>query len=282
MDTIINEKSNNGKSSEVGGMDLYRESIKKGLASAIGTAIDEETMRVTKEMEGIRENAIKLIAEEQRNVIQKIIEDEKKSIWTKAFEAQQSEGFNPTVIKDNILQDVTIEKPGENGKNGHTPVVEVNQAPAAPVATTPAAAAAPAPAPAAVPATPAPAPAPVAATPAQAPTPIPVYEEKLELEILPPRDQNEIESIHAYLKTMREVQEVELLTLVDKSLFKVTLNHPVDFMEKLGQLPQVHNAEEVRENGKKKIKIALSAKSKLERNHNEVNDKVNKIFNRKK
>ena len=126
------------------------------------------------------------------------------------------------------------------------------------------------------------APAPVAATPAQAPTPIPVYEEKLELEILPPRDQNEIESIHAYLKTMREVQEVELLTLVDKSLFKVTLNHPVDFMEKLGQLPQVHNAEEVRENGKKKIKIALSAKSKLERNHNEVNDKVNKIFNRKK
>ena len=250
MDTIINEKSNNGKSSEVGGMDLYRESIKKGLASAIGTAIDEETMRVTKEMEGIRENAIKLIAEEQRNVIQKIIEDEKKSIWTKAFEAQQSEGFNPTVIKDNIMQDVTIEKPGENGKNGHTPVVEANHAPAA--------------------------------TTAQAPTPIPVYEEKLELEILPPRDQNEIESIHAYLKTMREVQEVELLTLVDKSLFKVTLNHPVDFMEKLGQLPQVHNAEEVRENGKKKIKIALSAKSKLERNHNEVNDKVNKIFNRKK
>ncbi len=263
MDTIINEKSNNGKSSEVGGMDLYRESIKKGLASAIGTAIDEETMRVTKEMEGIRENAIKLIAEEQRNVIQKIIEDEKKSIWTKAFEAQQSEGFNPTVIKDNIMQDVTIEKPGENGKNGHTPVVEANHAPAATTA-------------------PAAAPAPVAATPAQAPTPIPVYEEKLELEILPPRDQNEIESIHAYLKTMREVQEVELLTLVDKSLFKVTLNHPVDFMEKLGQLPQVHNAEEVRENGKKKIKIALSAKSKLERNHNEVNDKVNKIFNRKK
>jgi len=105
---------------------------------------------------------------------------------------------------------------------------------------------------------------------------------KLELEILPPRDQNEIESIHAYLKTMREVQEVELLTLVDKSLFKVTLNHPVDFMEKLGQLPQVHNAEEVRENGKKKIKIALSAKSKLERNHNEVNDKVNKILTIKK
>jgi hypothetical protein len=273
MDAIINEKTNNGKSSEVGGMDLYRDSIKKALATAIGTAIDEETLRVTKEMEGIRENAIKMISEEQRNVIQKIIEDEKKSIWTKAFEAQQSEGFNSTVTRDNLVQSVLADKPAENGKNGHTPIVEADQAPAATAATAPAAAATPAPA-AAVP-TAAPAPAPI-------PFHVPVYEEKLELEILPPRDQNEIESIHAYLKTMREVQEVELLTLVDKSLFKVTLNHPVDFMEKLGQLPQVHNAEEVRENGKKKIKIALAAKSKLERNHNEVNDKVNKIFNRKK
>jgi hypothetical protein len=268
MDAIINEKTNNGKSNEVGGMDLYRDSIKKALATAIGTAIEEETLRVTKEMEGIRENAIKMISEEQRNVIQKIIEDEKKSIWTKAFEAQQSEGFNSTVTRDNLVQTISADKTAENGKNGHTPVVEVNQAAAAADATAPIPASAAAPA-----AAPAPAPAPVH---------VPVYEEKLELEILPPRDQNEIESIHAYLKTMREVQEVELLTLVDKSLFKVTLNHPVDFMEKLGQLPQVHNAEEVRENGKKKIKIALAAKSKLERNHNEVNDKVNKIFNRKK
>jgi len=75
------------------------------------------------------------------------------------------------------------------------------------------------------------------------------------LEILPPRDQNEIESIHAYLKTMREVQEVELLTLVDKELVQSNIESPCRFMEKLGQLPQVHNAEEVRENGKKKIKI---------------------------
>ncbi len=270
MDTIVNEKNNNGKSSEVGGMDLYRDSIKKALATAIGTAIDEETSRVTKEMEAIRENAIKMISEEQRNVIQKIIEDEKKSIWTKAFEAQQSEGISPIVIKDSPTQTVTVEKPAENGKNEHAPVVEAsNTTTAAPA---PVAASAPVPAAAA--------PAPVAAP---APTVnIPVYEEKLELEILPPRDQNEIESIHVYLKNMHEVAQVELLTLVDKSLFKVTLNHPVDFMEKLGQLPQVHNAEEVRENGKKKIKIALAAKSKLERNHNEVNEKVNKIFSRKK
>ena len=239
MDIMVNEKRDNGKASEVGGIDLYRESIKKALYSAMGNAIDDETRRATQEMMEERENAIKQIAEEQSSVIKKVVEDEKKAIWAKVLETKQSEVFNSEAIKESIAQAYILEKPVENGKNGDTPVPDVNHDGVA-------------------------------------------YEEKVELEILPPRDQNEIASINTYFINMPEAMKVELITLVDKSVFKVKLREPVDFIEKLGSLPQVLAAEEVIQNGQKKIKIALLAKSKLERNQNEVNDKVNKIFNKKK
>ena len=108
-----------------------------------------------------------------------------------------------------------------------------------------------------------------------------IYEEKVELEILPPRDQNEIAAINTYLINMLEVKKVELVTLIDKSVFKVILSQPVDFVERLSSLPQVFNAEEKIDKGQKQIKITLSAKSKLEQNHSEVSDKVNKIFKKR-
>ena len=108
-----------------------------------------------------------------------------------------------------------------------------------------------------------------------------VYEEKVELEILPPRDQNEISIINNYLINMLEVKKVELVTSIDKSIFKVILNKPVDFVARLGSLPQVFNAEETIEKGQKQIKLTLSAKSKLEQSQNEVSDKVSKIFKKR-
>ena len=239
MDVTVNEKRDNGKASEVGGIDLYRESIKKVLSSAMGNALDDETRRATQEMMRERENAIKQIAEEQSSVIKKIVEDEKKAIWARTLETQQSESFNSEAIKENIAQAYLLEKSVVSGNNGDTPPFGTNHD-------------------------------------------ADVYEEKVELEILPPRDQNEIATINTHLINMPEVMKVELVTLVDKSIFKVKLSEPVDFIEKLGSLPQVLSVEEVVENGQKKIKIALLAKSKLEWNHNEVNEKVNKIFYKKK
>jgi hypothetical protein len=239
MDIQVNEKRDNGKASEMDGIDLYRESIKKSLYSVIGNTIDAETQQATQEMMKERENAIKQIAEEQSSVIKKIVEDEKKAIWAKALETQQSEVFNSEVIKESIAQAYINEKSYGNGNNGNTPSPETNHDNA-------------------------------------------VYEEKVELEILPPRDQNEIASINTYLINMPEAMKVDLVTLVDKSVFKVKLREPVDFIERLGSLPQVLAAEEIVQNGQKKIKIALLAKSKLERNQNEVNEKVNKIFSKKK
>lgn len=239
MDIIANGKRENGTASKVGGIDLYRESIKKALYSIIGNAIDDETQRATQEMTEERENAIKQIEEEERAVIKKIVEDEKKAIWARALETKQSETFNSEAIKESIAQAYILEKSIVNGGNGDTPAPDTIHNDA-------------------------------------------VYEENVELEILPPRDQNEIATINTYLINMPEAMKVELINLVDKSVFKVKLSSPVNFIERLGSLPQVLNAEEVIKNGQKKINIALLAKSKLERNQNEMNEKVNKIFNKKR
>ena len=107
------------------------------------------------------------------------------------------------------------------------------------------------------------------------------FKEIVEVEILPPRDQNGIAILNTYLINMPEVIKVELVTLIDKSVFKVMLNKPINFVEQLSSLPQVFNAEETLEKGQKKIQITLSVKAKFEQNQNEVNDIINKIFKKK-
>jgi hypothetical protein len=110
----------------------------------------------------------------------------------------------------------------------------------------------------------------------------PVFMEHVEVEILPPRDQKEIDIINECLYNLSGIKNIELVTLVDRSIFKVELSKPVDLIKKLGSLPQVSNVEEVIDNGKKKIVISLSVKARMEKNQNEMNAKVNKIFYKKK
>jgi hypothetical protein len=106
--------------------------------------------------------------------------------------------------------------------------------------------------------------------------------DKVELEILPPRDQEEIVAINAYLVDMPEVMKVKLNTMVDRSVFEVALYGKVNLVERLISLPQVGNAEEVIVNGQKRIRVTLLAKTKLERNRTEMNDKVNELLTKKK
>lgn len=271
MDTIVNEKKNDGKTGEAGVIDSNRETIKKALYTAIGTAIDDETERATQEMLQERENAIKQIVEDGRAVIKKIVEDETKALWAKALESGQSETFNPELIKEKITQALVLEESIISGKNEGTPVSDNNHNNAdngkhndAVVEKHDDA---------------------IANKNSNAVVKEPnvaVNVEKVELEILPPRDLYQISSLHTYLTGMPEAVTVELITLVDKSIFRIKLNRPVDFIERLGALPQVLNAEEVIENGQRKIKITLLAKSQLEKNQNEMNEKVKKIFRKKK
>jgi hypothetical protein len=103
-----------------------------------------------------------------------------------------------------------------------------------------------------------------------------------ELEILPPRDQDEIEAINVYLNNLPEVISVELITMVNKSIFKVGSSEAIDFIEKLHSLPQVLAVEHVQEGESGKVRITLNAKSKLTKTQDEMNAKVKKIFHSKK
>lgn len=104
MDTKTSNKREGRKEDEAGGIDLYRESIKKALYSAVGGALDEETQLATIEMTEEREKAIKQLAGVEIAVIRKIIEEGKRAIWVKADEAKQSENFSVEAIKKVIEQ----------------------------------------------------------------------------------------------------------------------------------------------------------------------------------
>lgn len=238
MDTVVNEKRDNGEENKDNEIDFYRESIKKALYSAVGNALDEETQRATKEMIEGRDKAIKQLADEEIAVINKIIEEEKKAIWVKAEEARQSESFSVEAIKKVIAQAYLFPKSIQN-EDSDIQLHDTNHDDA-------------------------------------------IYGERVDLEILPPRDQSEIAAINTYLINMHEVAKVELVTMVDKSIFKLKLSTPVDFIEKLGSLPQILTAEEVIENKQKKIKIELRTKTKQEQSHNELNGRVNQVFDGKK
>lgn len=106
--------------------------------------------------------------------------------------------------------------------------------------------------------------------------------ETIDIEVLPPRDQNEIAAIHSFLNNMPELLKIDFVTMVDKTLFKIVKKEPVNLVERLIALPQVLTAKEVIEDNQKKITITLLAKLKLERNNVVMNDKVNEIFSNKK
>lgn len=103
-----------------------------------------------------------------------------------------------------------------------------------------------------------------------------------EVEILPPRDQDEIEVINDYLNRLPEIVSVELITLVDKSIFRIRTSETIDFVEVLGSLPQVLETKKVINGDHGKIQVTLQAKSKLARTQDDMNARVKKIFHGKK
>lgn len=97
------------------------------------------------------------------------------------------------------------------------------------------------------------------------------------LEILPPRDQGEIESIVAYLNGLDEVATVNLKYFTDKTVIKVALDKSISLVKTLSQLPQVEEVQEVIEDEQKKIQIVLCVKAEVDRARNALNQMVNRI-----
>jgi cell division septum initiation protein DivIVA len=103
-------------------------------------------------------------------------------------------------------------------------------------------------------------------------------EEWIELEILPPKDKDEIEKIKVYLEGKAEVKTVELITLSDRTLVEVCLSKPMNLMDTLRKLPEVKQVKEVVDGEDEKIQITLNMKSNLEITKDALNTEVQRIF----
>lgn len=104
--------------------------------------------------------------------------------------------------------------------------------------------------------------------------------EWVELQILPPRDKDSIESIKTYLNGVDGVAAVELISMVDKTLIEVSTNKSTDLVGMLSTLPEADRAQEVIDCTQKKINVVLSVKSELERDKDVLNRTANGIANR--
>jgi hypothetical protein len=106
-------------------------------------------------------------------------------------------------------------------------------------------------------------------------------EEHVTLEILPPRDLNEIAKIKTYLESLPAVKTTELLNYTDKTVIEVFLAERTNLTEKLHELPLVESTEEVTDNGHKKIQIHLSLVSPLEVTKTKLGKSVSRILSHK-
>jgi len=103
-----------------------------------------------------------------------------------------------------------------------------------------------------------------------------IYNDEVELEILPPVDVKQIMGIMRYLDSLAEIENTELIPLIDRPLIIVSLRKPLHLIEILRTRPEVDEAKEVTdkestavtdagaEGRRRKIRITLSGNSALD------------------
>ena len=104
------------------------------------------------------------------------------------------------------------------------------------------------------------------------------YEEWVELEILPPKDQGDIDRLKTYLDGLAEVRTTEIISLSEKTLVEVCLSKPIDLLETLHGLSQVKQAKEIEDGEQRKIQIVLSTYTNLEASKDALRNKAHDIF----
>ncbi len=104
------------------------------------------------------------------------------------------------------------------------------------------------------------------------------YEEWVELEILPPKDQDDIDRLKTYLDGLAEVRTTELISLSEKTLVEVCLSKPMDLLEIMHGLSQVKQAKEIKDGEQRKIQVVLSTYTRLEASKEALRNKTNDIF----
>ena len=76
----------------------------------------------------------------------------------------------------------------------------------------------------------------------QAPT---TYEEKVELEFLPPVDVLQVVQIDKHLEALPEVKNTEIIPIIDRPVIEVSLCRPLQLVDMLRALPEVSQINEV-------------------------------------
>lgn len=104
--------------------------------------------------------------------------------------------------------------------------------------------------------------------------------ERVEFEILPPRDKEAMEEIASHFSGMEEVKAVDLRHLTDMTIVEMVLNRGIDLVKTLSELPQVEKIQEVEEKGQKKIQIILTVHGELEKARDVLNTRANRIASR--
>jgi hypothetical protein len=102
--------------------------------------------------------------------------------------------------------------------------------------------------------------------------------DNVEIEILPPRDNEAIAAIINYFNSLPDILTLKLPETKDKSIFTIKLKKPVEILEIVRSVPQVHHAEEFNDKQQRKILVTLSTKAKLEATQNMMTTTLNKIF----
>jgi hypothetical protein len=103
------------------------------------------------------------------------------------------------------------------------------------------------------------------------------YEEKVELEFLPPVNILQLLEIDKYLEGLPEVEATEIIPITDKPVIMVYLRESIELIDVLGKLPEVSELSEdtngagtlgdtTQGNGRsRKIRITLSGSAQKEK-----------------
>jgi hypothetical protein len=103
----------------------------------------------------------------------------------------------------------------------------------------------------------------------------------VEIEILPPRDTEEISRIESFLKGLPEVEAEELVNYVDRTSIVLLLNSDIDLAARLSEVPAVQEAFETVEGGKRKVQVRLSLKSALDNAKDALSANIGRILERR-
>jgi cell division septum initiation protein DivIVA len=108
-----------------------------------------------------------------------------------------------------------------------------------------------------------------------------IYANLIEVEILPPRDADEISKIRTFLNELPGVQAEPAVNFVDKTSIKVHTNNEINLTQVLSDQSYIKQVIEENKNGNHKIKVSLSLSSPLDESKDMLSRDIGRILDRR-